>query len=74
MRRDGRDLVGRFRSLAPPRRPISLQRWGPRRILYAIGLPLAAVLLIPTTLGLFTPDRPAGQQPADLRPGRTSWS
>ena len=37
MRLDGRDLIGQFRALAPPRRPISLQRWGPRRILYAIA-------------------------------------
>ena len=55
MRSDGRDLVGQFRALAPPRRPISLQRWGPRRILYAVGLLVAAVLLIPATLSLFTP-------------------
>jgi hypothetical protein len=55
MRDDGRDLIGRFRALAPPRRPISLQRWGPRRILYVLGLLVAAVLLIPTTLSLFTP-------------------
>jgi len=64
MRRDGRDLIGRFRALAPPRRPISLQRWGPRRILYAIALLVAAVLLIPTTLGLFTPtDLPVSSPP-----------
>ena len=64
MRHDGRDLIGRFRTLAPPRRPISLQRWGPRRILYAIALLVAAVLLIPTTLGLFTPtDLPVSSPP-----------
>ena len=32
MKQDGRDLLAQFRALAPPRRPISLQRWGPRRI------------------------------------------
>ena len=31
MKRDGRDLLAQFRALAPPRQPISLQRWGPRR-------------------------------------------
>jgi tRNA A-37 threonylcarbamoyl transferase component Bud32 len=38
MKRDGRDLVAQFRALAPERRPISLQRWGPRRILMALAL------------------------------------
>src|SRR6185312_8578246 len=28
MKRDPRDLLGEFRALAPPRRPIGLQRWG----------------------------------------------
>jgi serine/threonine protein kinase len=29
MKRDPRDLLGEFRALAPPRRPIVLQRWAP---------------------------------------------
>ena len=44
MKQDGRDLVGDFRALAPARRPVSLQRWSVRRILYALGL-AAGVLL-----------------------------
>jgi hypothetical protein len=32
MKRDPRDLLGEFRALAPPRRPIVLQRWGTRRV------------------------------------------
>jgi tRNA A-37 threonylcarbamoyl transferase component Bud32/membrane-associated phospholipid phosphatase len=40
MRRStGVDLIERFRELAPPREPISIQRWSPRRV----GLTLAAV-------------------------------
>ena len=41
MKQDGRDLVAQFRALAPQRAPISLQRWGPRRILLALGVLLA---------------------------------
>jgi hypothetical protein len=32
MKQDGRDLLEEFRALAPPRRPISIQRWSVRRI------------------------------------------
>ena len=37
MKSDGRDLVAQFRALAPARRPISLQTWGPRRVILAVG-------------------------------------
>ena len=37
LKRDGRDLVAEFRAMAPARRPISLQRWGPRRIVMALA-------------------------------------
>jgi tRNA A-37 threonylcarbamoyl transferase component Bud32/membrane-associated phospholipid phosphatase len=32
VRADDRDLVGRFRALAPDRRPVAIQRWGLRRV------------------------------------------
>jgi hypothetical protein len=32
MKRDPRDLLGTFRALAPPRKPIVLQRWSIRRV------------------------------------------
>ncbi|MET0145930.1 MAG: hypothetical protein ABW328_14280, partial [Ilumatobacteraceae bacterium] len=38
LKRDSRDLVAEFRSMAPARQPISLQRWGPRRVLLALGV------------------------------------
>jgi len=44
MKRDPRDLLGEFRALAPPRRPIGLQRWGARRMVVAAAM-LAAALL-----------------------------
>ena len=55
MKQDGRDLLAQFRALAPARRPISLQRWGPRRIIYALGLVVALLLGSQAVFGLFTP-------------------
>ncbi|HYB46261.1 MAG TPA: hypothetical protein VED20_02725 [Streptosporangiaceae bacterium] len=49
MRRDARDLLGAFRALAPPRPPIVLQRWSPRRIFLA-----AATLAIIAAAALVT--------------------
>jgi tRNA A-37 threonylcarbamoyl transferase component Bud32 len=42
IRQDGRDLIGEFRALAPPRPPIRIQRWSVRRI----GLTVAVLALI----------------------------
>jgi tRNA A-37 threonylcarbamoyl transferase component Bud32/membrane-associated phospholipid phosphatase len=55
MKRDGRDLVAQFRALAPERRPISLQRWGPRRVLYALGLVLVTAFALTNVYAMFTP-------------------
>ena len=55
MKRDGRDLVAQFRAMAPPRRPISLQRWGPRRILLALALVVVVVLAATNVYSIFTP-------------------
>jgi serine/threonine protein kinase len=55
MKQDGRDLVSQFRSLAPHRRPIPLQRWGVRRIVYALALLLAALLVVQNVTELLTP-------------------
>jgi membrane-associated phospholipid phosphatase len=55
MKRDGRDLVAQFRALAPERRPISLQRWGPRRIVMALGVVAGGVLVSASIYDLFTP-------------------
>src|SRR5262249_39088565 len=35
MKRDGRDLLGRFREMAPSREPIAIQRWSVRRVALA---------------------------------------
>ena len=42
LKADGRDLLGRFRELAPPHHKVSIQRWSPRRI----GLILVAILAV----------------------------
>jgi serine/threonine protein kinase len=42
LRQDGRDLLKRFRELAPPFRPIRIQRWSIRRI----GLTVAVIVFI----------------------------
>jgi tRNA A-37 threonylcarbamoyl transferase component Bud32/membrane-associated phospholipid phosphatase len=55
MKQDGRDLVTRFRDLAPERRPISLQRWGIRRVAYAVVLVVGLILGTVATFQLFTP-------------------
>ena len=50
MKRDPRDLLAEFRTLAPPRKPIVLQRWSVRRVT------LAAVMLdifaVPAVFGI----------------------
>jgi hypothetical protein len=55
MKNDGRDLVAEFRALAPPRRPISLQRWGPRRVLLVVALLAGFAVALPSVYALFTP-------------------
>jgi len=41
---DGRELLSRFRALAPPRPPVKVQKWSPRRVGLLAGC-LAATLL-----------------------------
>src|SRR6266516_3586682 len=64
MKKDPRDLLGEFRALAPPRKPIALQRWSIRRIGLAAavfgGIALAAVLGVQVfcpagNLGVYAP-------------------
>ena len=55
MKRDGRDLVAQFRALAPARRPISLQTWGPRRVILAMGVVLITTLTLINMYQLFSP-------------------
>ncbi|MGH3419898.1 MAG: hypothetical protein ACRDOD_09950, partial [Streptosporangiaceae bacterium] len=55
MKRDPRDLLAEFRTLAPQRRPIVLQRWSARRVILAVGM--LAIFAVPTAfaVGLLLP-------------------
>jgi hypothetical protein len=55
MKQDGRDLTTQFRALAPPRRPISLQRWSVRRIVYAAAVVVGTVLAAAAMLVVVRP-------------------
>jgi len=55
LKRDPRDLLGRFRELAPPRRPIRLQRWETRRVLVTAGMLAAAAAAIALAGAAFRP-------------------
>lgn len=49
---DGRDLVAEFRALAPPRPPISIQRWSVRRVSLTAGVLGGTVLGLLVWIGL----------------------
>jgi tRNA A-37 threonylcarbamoyl transferase component Bud32 len=55
MKRDPRDLLAEFRALAPPRRPIGLQRWGARRVIVAAAMLGAALLAADLAVNAFRP-------------------
>jgi tRNA A-37 threonylcarbamoyl transferase component Bud32 len=50
MKRDPRDLLAEFRTLAPPRRPIVLQRWSLRRVTLAAAM--LAIFAVPAVFGI----------------------
>jgi tRNA A-37 threonylcarbamoyl transferase component Bud32/membrane-associated phospholipid phosphatase len=45
-RREGLDIIARFRELAPPRERITIQRWSARRIGLAVGAALLLLMLV----------------------------
>jgi tRNA A-37 threonylcarbamoyl transferase component Bud32 len=71
MKRDGRDLLEEFRALAPPRPPITVQRWSFRRV----GLILLAVFVVVATgffcLSLLFPSRVGDVSPPSCGTNRT---
>ena len=60
LKSDGRDLLARFRALAPARRPISLQRWSFRRIAFALVLVLGSLFVVSQTWQIFSPAHDLG--------------
>jgi membrane-associated phospholipid phosphatase len=63
LKRDPRDLLGEFRALAPPRRPIALQRWGTRRVVLAAAVLAAAVIALWVSVTAFKPAAAIGAYP-----------
>ena len=45
-RQEGIDIIARFRELAPPREPISIQRWSTRRVALAVAAVAAIILFV----------------------------
>jgi tRNA A-37 threonylcarbamoyl transferase component Bud32 len=71
IKRDPRDLLAEFRTLAPQRRPIVLQRWSIRRITLATAM--LAIFTVPAVLGigLLLPGSTPGVHAPDCGTGHT---
>jgi hypothetical protein len=46
LKRDGRDLLAQFRTLAPDYPPVSIQRWSARRVVLTVEVLIAAFLVV----------------------------
>ena len=57
LKRDGRDLLTHFRSLAPERRAIAIQRWSVGRVALILATLLVVILCVVIGIGLFFPAR-----------------
>jgi tRNA A-37 threonylcarbamoyl transferase component Bud32/membrane-associated phospholipid phosphatase len=54
LKRDGRDLLARFRQLAPERKPVSIQRWSVRRVLLTVSVLFGLLLVLLLLAGNWT--------------------
>jgi serine/threonine protein kinase len=59
MKQDGRDLLARFRELAPDRQPIAIQRWSFRRVFLIVAAIAVVSLSLSFAIPLFFPTRGA---------------
>jgi len=71
IRRDPRDLLGEFRRLSPPRRPIAMQRWGARRVLVAAAMLGVAALAFAASSAAFRPPADLGAAPPSCGTGHS---
>jgi membrane-associated phospholipid phosphatase len=71
MKRDPRDLLGEFRALAPPRKPITLQRWSVRRVSLAFAMFGGIALAVLIGVMAFIPTANAGAYPPQCGTGHT---
>ena len=46
LKSDGRDLLDRFRELAPPREPVAIQRWSLRRVMLTLGVVFCGLIFL----------------------------
>ena len=53
LRQDGRDLIAKFRRLAPHREPIRIQRWSVRRVGLTVSVVLGALIAFLLTINVF---------------------
>jgi serine/threonine protein kinase len=53
LRQDGRDLIAKFRALAPEREPIKIQRWSVRRVALTAAVLVATLVSFLLTISLF---------------------
>ena len=53
LRQDGRDLIARFRALAPDREPIKIQRWSVRRVGLTGAVLIGGLIAFALTISLF---------------------
>jgi hypothetical protein len=51
LKRDGRDLPSEFRSLAPARNPVAIQRWSVRRLVLGLSVVGVAAVAFAVVLG-----------------------
>jgi membrane-associated phospholipid phosphatase/tRNA A-37 threonylcarbamoyl transferase component Bud32 len=51
LKADGRDLIGRFRAMTPPRPPISIQRWSLRRVLLTVEVLFLTFIAVSLVVG-----------------------
>jgi serine/threonine protein kinase len=74
MKKDGRDLLARFRALAPPRPPVAIQRWSLGRVALACGMAAAIAISAYGTIRAFLPSgngsRMEVTKPPDCGTGR----
>jgi hypothetical protein len=71
MKRDPRDLLGEFRALAPPRKPIVLQRWSIQRIGLAVATFGGIALAVLVGFQAFYPAAIAGTYPLQCGTGHS---
>ena len=57
LKQDGRDLLAQFRTMAPKRAPISVQRWSARRVLLILVTLLIVIVTVVTGIQLFFPNQ-----------------